>query len=123
MLDTPVYLIARGSGPEEVGHAKSLYWGDHQKLMLAPLANAEAGELLEACIERFNLGALDLTGFREAILAYSRHNPEALVEMCKLAAEPRYHYGSQVKVRTLRIDYLMSRNCRNPQSASARSSA
>jgi len=114
MLNTPVYLAARGSGPGEVGYATNLYWGEQQRLVLPPLHKAAACELLEACIQRFGLAHLNLDGFREAVLSFSRYNPGALVGMCKLAAEERYHYGSRIKTRMIHIDYLMSLNGRNP---------
>jgi hypothetical protein len=113
MLNTPVYLAARGSGPREVGHATNIYWGDQQRLVLQPLHKAAACELLEACIQRFSLARLNLDGFREAVLSLSGCNPGVLVGMCKLAADARYHYGSQIKTRMIHIDYLMRLNGRN----------
>lgn len=113
MLNTPVYLTARGSGPGEVGHAMNIYSGEQQQLVLEPLRRAAACELLEACIQRFHLTRLDLDGFREAVLSFSGYNPGVLVGMCKLAAEPRYHYGARIKTRMIHIDYLMSLNGRN----------
>jgi hypothetical protein len=113
MRNTPVYLAARGSGPKEAGHAASLYWSDQHRLILEPLDTPAARELLELCIRRFGLARLDLANFREAFLSMSGHNPGALVTMCKLAADPRYHYGSRIKTRMIYIDYLMSLNGRD----------
>ncbi len=115
MRNTPVYLVARGSGPEDVGHAANIYWGEHQRLILEPLHTPAARELLELCIRRFGLARPDLGDFREEVLSMSGYNPGALVTMCKLAAEPRYHYGSRIKTTLIQIDYLMSLNGRKAQ--------
>jgi hypothetical protein len=117
MRNAPVYLVARGSGPEEVGHAANIYWNDRQRLILEPLNETAARELLESCIRRFGLDRLDLDDFREAVLSMSGSNPGVLVKMCQLAAEPRYHYGSRIKTRLIHIDYLMSLNGRNTQTS------
>jgi hypothetical protein len=123
MRNTPVYLVARGSGPEEVGHAANTYLDERQRLILEPLHESAARELLESCIRRFGLARLNLDGFREAVLSMSGHNPGVLVKMCELAAEPRYHYGSRIKTRLIRIDYLMSLNDRNTQTCKGRGAA
>lgn len=119
MRSTPVYLVARGSYPEEVGYAANTYWDERQRMILEPLHESAARELLESCIRRFDLASLDLDGFRETVLSMSGHNPGVLVKMCELAAEPRYHYGSRIKTRLIHIDYLMSLNGRNTQSCKA----
>jgi hypothetical protein len=119
MRNTPVYLVARGSGPEEVGDAANIYWNESQRLVLGPLQQSAARELLESCIRRFGLARLNLDGFREEVLSMSGHNPGVLVKMCELAAEPRYHYGSRIKTRLIHIDYLMSLNGRKTQACRA----
>ncbi|MGD0225993.1 MAG: ATP-binding protein [Terriglobia bacterium] len=115
MRNTPVYLVTRGSGLEEVGHVANTYWGEHQRLILGPLHESAARELLESCIRRFDLARLKLDDFRDAVLSMSGCNPGVLVRMCELAAEPRYHFDSRIKTRLIHIDYLMSPNGRNPQ--------
>ena len=117
MRNTPVYPVTRGSSLEEVGHVANTYWGEHQRLILEPLPESAARELLESCIRRFDLARLKLDDFRKAVLLMSGCNPGALVRMCELAAEPRYHHGSKIKVRLIHIDYLMSLNGRSTQSS------
>ncbi|MFZ3363556.1 MAG: hypothetical protein WA153_08945, partial [Candidatus Acidiferrales bacterium] len=56
---------------------------------------------------KFGLSSLDLEGFREEVLRLSAHLPGSIVKMCELAAEPRYHYGDQVKVKLVHLDYLL----------------
>jgi hypothetical protein len=116
MRHTPVYLVVRGSGREEAGQVAKLYWSDRQRLLLQPLDESSARDLLELCIRRFGLADLDLDDFRRRVLLMSGRNPGALVKMCELAAEPRYQQGSQIKIKLIHIDNLMSLNGRDMQS-------
>ncbi|MGB6877328.1 MAG: hypothetical protein WBD87_14980 [Candidatus Acidiferrales bacterium] len=104
---TPIYLTGPGYTQSEIGYAWSLYWTDEYRIRLGPLSEARARELLETCIRRFGLSSLDLEGFREEVLHLSAHLPGSIVKMCELAAKPRYHYGDQVKIKLVHLDYLM----------------
>ncbi len=108
MRATPVYLLARGFSEREIGHVTDIYWGDPHQLAVGALANASARELVEDCIHRFGLSELDLQDFRKEVLHLSGCLPGAIVQMCALAAQPQYQYGSQIKLKLLHIDYLMS---------------
>ena len=104
---TPLYLAGNGYTQGEIGFAWSLYWTDEYRIRLGPLTEGEAFDLLEICIRRFGLAALDLEGFREEVLHMSERLPGAIVKMCELAADPRYHYGDQIKTKLVHVDYLM----------------
>jgi hypothetical protein len=107
---TPVYLLARGCSHAEIGYAWSLYWNDELRIRLGPMPDRAARELLENCIRRFGLASLDLEGFREDVLRLSGHLPGSIAKMCQLAANSRYHYGDQIKVKLVHVDYLMQSN-------------
>lgn len=104
---TPIYLAARGYSKEEIGYAWSLYWNDGLRVRLGPLTERLAKDLLETCIRSFGLATLDLENFREGILHLSGHLPGSIVKMCELAADSRYHYGDQIKIKLVHTDYLM----------------
>jgi hypothetical protein len=104
---TPIYLASRGYSQGEIGYAWSLYWNDGLRIHLGPLSERTARELLETCIGRFGLTSLDLEDFREDILRLSGHVPGSIVKMCELAADSRYHYGDQIKIKLVHVDYLM----------------
>jgi len=104
---TPVYLTGRGCTQGEIGFAWSLYWTDEYRVHLGPVSDTAARELMEICIERFRLDSLDLGEFRDELLHLSGHLPGSIVKMCQLAADPRYHYGEQVKLKLLHVDYLL----------------
>jgi hypothetical protein len=104
---TPIYLTGYGYSQGEIGYAWSLYWADEYRIRLGPLTDAPARQLVELCIQRFGLGSLELAGFREDVLHMSGHLPGSIVKMCELAADPRYHYGDQVKLKLVHVDYLL----------------
>jgi hypothetical protein len=104
---TPVYLTGRGYSQTEIGYAWSLYWADEYRIRLEPLAETLSRELLELCIRRFGLASLDLDGFREEILRFSRRLPGSIVKMCELAANSRYHSGDRIKIKLVHVDYMM----------------
>lgn len=104
---TPVYLAARDYSQGQIGYAWSLYWNDGLRIHLGPLSERTARELLETCIGRFGLTSLDLEDFREDILRLSGHVPGSIVKMCELAADSRYHYRDQIKIKLVHVDYLM----------------
>jgi hypothetical protein len=107
---TPVYLAGHGYSQGEIGFAWSLYWTDEYRIRLGPVSGSAARELMEICIERFGLDSLDLGEFREDLLHLSGHLPGSIVKMCQLAAHPRYHYGDQIKMKLLHVDYLLRGN-------------
>lgn len=111
--ETPVYLIARGMSPKEIGYAWSLYWNDSLRLHLEPLHERHAKELLESCIRDFGLNLLDLEDFREDVLRLSGLLPGSILKMSKLAADSRYRFGDRIKIKLVHVDYLMqpSLNC------------
>ncbi|MGA8142469.1 MAG: ATP-binding protein [Candidatus Acidiferrales bacterium] len=104
---TPVYLTGHGYTQADIGYAWSLYWTDEYRIQLGPLSERAARELLELCIRSFDLASLELNGFREDVLRLSGRLPGSIVKMCEMAADPRYHYGDQVKVKLVHVDYLL----------------
>ena len=107
---TPLYLLARGCSHAEIGFAWSIFFTPQYHISLGPLPESASHELLEQCIRRFGLASLDLEGFREDVLRLSGQLPGSIVKMCELAADPRYHYGDQVKIKLIHVDYLLRAN-------------
>jgi hypothetical protein len=104
---TPIYLAARGCSHEEIGYAWALYWNDGLRVHLGPVSARSARELLETCIGKFGLASLGLEDFREDILRLSGRLPGSIVKMCELAGNSRYHYGDQIKIKLVHVDYLV----------------
>lgn len=107
--ETPVYMLARGCSPAELGDAWSLYWNDKLRLSLGPLPVADAAAFLAACIRRFGLDRYELDDFQSEVLELSGRLPGAILKMCEMAAQPRYQYHGQIKTRLVHVDYLMGR--------------
>lgn len=107
---TPVYLTGPGYSQGDIGYAWSLYWTDKYRIRLGPVSEEDARELVEICIQRYGLASLDLSDFRDDLLHLSGCLPGSIVKMCELAANPRYHYGDQVKMKLLHVDYLLHSN-------------
>lgn len=109
MRNTPVYLLVGDTKGNRLDQcARFFYWGPRERMTVPPLSVEKATELLEACIERFGLSTFDLEEFRGEVLDLGRGIPGAIVKMCELAADPRYHFGSRIKTKLVHIDYLMS---------------
>ena len=109
MRKTPVYFLSHDEMVQRMHKFYSFfYWGDRERLALQPLPAEAAAELLENCIERFELYRLELDDFRKEVLELSKRVPGAIVKMCSLAADPRYQYESRIKIKSVYIDYLMS---------------
>jgi hypothetical protein len=72
-----------------------------------PIRERDAGQLFEAAADHFKLRNLDLDDFRDKVLESARGNPGQITEMCRLAAQPRYHAGRYIKFSPLRVDTVM----------------
>ncbi|MGH9594221.1 MAG: AAA family ATPase [Bryobacteraceae bacterium] len=104
---TPVFLLARGCDHDAIGSAWSIYFSKEYRVEIRAFPEQLAREWVERCIARFGLERFDLTGFREEVLRLSRHLPGSVEKMCALAAQQRYHYGEQIKIKLVHVDYLM----------------
>lgn len=108
MRETPVYLVARGDDERAVGHVADLYWNPVARLDLGPLPEAAARDLVEHGIREYGLEKFDLDEFRGKVLDLSGRLPGAILDMCALAADPRYRCGNRIKIRLVHIDYKMA---------------
>lgn len=109
MRHTPVYLLVRDEGAQRIDRlCQFFYWGERERFALPPLPAEAAAELLQECIERFGLARFELSDFKQEVLELSRHIPGAIVRMCTLAADPRYQYGSRIKIKSVYINYLVN---------------
>jgi hypothetical protein len=107
MRDTPVYLLTRELKGQTAEQLLKLYWRDEQRLSLGPLPETAARSLVESVSKSFALGQLELQTFRREVLRRSGRIPGAIVQMCALAAEPRYQAGLRVETGLLHVDYLL----------------
>jgi hypothetical protein len=100
-------LFAASRDALSLGALARLFWNPAKVMNIPPLPERDAQQLFEAAAGHFKLRTLDLDDFREKVLESARGNPGQIIEMCRLAAEPRYHAGRHIKFSPLRIDTLM----------------
>jgi len=55
----------------------------------------------------FGLRQYDIEDFREKVLESAHGNPGQILEMCRLATDPRYVAGTYIKFTPLRIDTVI----------------
>lgn len=105
MRETPVYFMGRESvSRRTTGLLSDLYWNPASRLLLGALTQRAARQLLEHAIREHSLERFDLQDFRAEVLHLSGGLPGAILEMCALAADPRYRYGNRIKTRLVQID-------------------
>jgi len=90
-----------------LGALARLFWNPAKALHVPPLAERDAEQLFEAATDYFKLRNLNLDEFREKVLESAGGNPGQIIEMCRLATQPRYHAGRYIKFAPLRIDAVM----------------
>jgi hypothetical protein len=105
--ETPVILLTRSFRRKGIGYATRLFWHGGQRIELGALHLRDAKQLLDQAIVAHGLTRFELSDFRKEVLAGSGLLPGAILKMCALASQSRYHFGRQIKARLVRSDYLM----------------
>jgi len=107
MCGTPVYLAARGASAKEIGEAWSIFWNPEHWLELGALPESAARRLLNSSWKANELSPRELEESGGEILRLSGRLPGAILEMCALARQPRFHAGRRIKMNLLRTEYLI----------------
>jgi hypothetical protein len=102
-----VAIIAAARDYRSLDAVARLFWDPRTIVNVPPLTPLQSHTLFDRLVERFQLCHLDIEEFRDRVLHSARGNAGEIVEMCKLAAQPRYQVGSHVKFAPLRIDAIM----------------
>jgi hypothetical protein len=100
-----VYAASRDQGA--LGVLRRLFWHPERIMNIPRLHDSDAEQLFEMAADHFHLRHLDLAEFREKVLESADGNPGQLIEMCRLATQPRYISGRYVKFSPLRIDTVI----------------
>ena len=104
----PVIAVARSAHMEDVGFVGPLYIDRRDKVVLRNFDTDVATEFAATCAQREALQAENLTQFLERVVEYSAGNPGAMLNMIRLAREPRYLHANQIKIAPLYIDYKIA---------------
>jgi hypothetical protein len=102
-----VWLSASTCDAFSLGALSRLYWDRNWTVQIAPLNERDSLKLFEAACNRFGLRQLELDEFRDKVLESAHGNPGQIIEMCRLAADPRYISGRYIKFTPLRIDTVI----------------
>jgi hypothetical protein len=101
-----VALFAASRDTSSLGALARLFWNPQKVLHIPPLQERDAERLFESAADYFKLRHLRLDEFREKVLHSAGGNPGQITEMCRLATQPQYLYGSYIKFAPLRIDVV-----------------
>lgn len=104
-------MIAVSRDPFRLGELHRLFWDPRQTVQMTPLSDADSATLFDLAADRFGLREFDLADFRTRVLESAKGNPGQIVDICRMAREPRYHSGRRLMFAPLRID-LMTRYLR-----------
>jgi AAA ATPase domain len=108
MRRTPVYFITRNHDASAAALLPKIFWDPATRLELGALPERAAAKLLEQAIRQQGLGSFELQDFRAEVLRRSGRLPGAMLTLCALAAEPRYHYGKRIKTKLVYIDFKLA---------------
>jgi energy-coupling factor transporter ATP-binding protein EcfA2 len=101
-------MIAVSRDLFRLGELHRLFWDPRRTILMMPLSDADASTLFELAADRFGLREFDLSDFRPRVLENAKGNPGQIVEICRMARDPRYRSGKHLMFAALRID-LMAR--------------
>jgi hypothetical protein len=91
--------------PKRLGYLNRLFWDPREHLELKPLADADARRLAGAAAEHFQIPPdINRSELMARVLRAANGNPGRITAMYRLAADPRYHRGSYVKMRLVQVD-------------------
>ena len=104
----PVIAVSRSAHMEDVGFVLPLFADRAEKLALRNFDPDKAELFAAGCAQGQGLAADNLTQFLERVVEYSDGNPGAMLQMIRLAREPRYFHEKQIKITPLYIDYKIA---------------
>lgn len=110
MLNWSVAVVAvtRSAHMEDAGFVLPLF-GDRTEKHGLRNFDADTARLFAAEYARKQaLSADNLPQFIEKVVEYSDGNPGAMLRMIRLARDPRYLHGNQIKIAPLYIDYKIA---------------
>jgi hypothetical protein len=102
---TPIFLAARSPHMEDIGALQPICADRSERLEVMNWPLPVALEFAHREAERTGLTASNL----DAGLESSGCNPGSIVHMVKMAQQPQYQMGDQIKFHVLYLDYRMGR--------------
>lgn len=106
---TPIFLGARSPHMEDIGALQPICADRSERLEVMNWPPPVALEFAHREAERAGLTASNLDAGLESIVQSSGCNPGSIVHMVKMAQQPQYQMGDQIKFHVLYLDYRMGR--------------
>jgi len=107
-LGIPVVAVARSIHMEDAGYVLPLFPDRSERLELRNFDPETARRFAAVVAQREGLTADNLNQFLDRIVEYSDGNPRAILQMTRMAKDPRYAHGQQIKITPLYLDYRIA---------------
>lgn len=101
----PVIAVSRSAHMEDAGFILPLFSERGEKLGLRNLHSEHALLFASECADALGLNADNRVQFLDKVVEYSEGNPGAILQMIRLARDPKYLHANQIKTAPLYIDY------------------
>ena len=99
----PFVIAARQSGKKNVGHLwMGLY--DYEILQIKNLDQAKTAQLVDHYAAMFDLSMEAEPSFKKDVFRFSEGNPKIVKEICRLAADEKYHVRGYIDVNLVDLD-------------------
>lgn len=105
----PICFAARTPHMEDIGNLQPLCADRSERLEIRNLAPAIALEFARREAERNRLWASNIESALHSLVEWSEGNPGSILQMLKMADQPKYRMGDQIKAHVLYLDYRMGR--------------
>jgi len=105
----PVIFAARSPHMEDIGTLQPLCADRTERLELKNLSPSVAIEFARREAERSELWASNLEPALRSFVEWSEGNPGSILHMLRMATDPRYRMGDQIKAHILWLDFRMGR--------------
>jgi hypothetical protein len=106
---TPVIFASRSPHMEDIGALRSFCALKSEQIEIKNLPHPIALEFAQREAERVQLWASNLESILPSLVTWSDGNPGAIIHMMKMAHQPQYRVGDQIKAHILYLDYRMGR--------------
>jgi GTPase SAR1 family protein len=105
----PICFAARTPHMEDIGTLQPLCADRSERLEIRNLAPSVALEFAKREAEQNGLWASNLESALHSLVEWSEGNPGSILQMLKMADQPKYRMGDQIKAHVLYLDFRMGR--------------
>jgi hypothetical protein len=104
----PVVAVSRSDHMEDAGFVLQLFPDRRERLALRNFDPGIAAHFAGWCAEREELKAENVALFLDKVVEFSSGNPDAILQMIRMAKSAKYSHDGQIRVTPLYIDYQLA---------------